>query len=180
MDEKQERTEALQLAIDTEEEGLEMYEAAAENAENLVAQKMFHGLAEDERRHLEMIKSIAQDMDLQEAFEAARGEGTARERMRTIFTEAKEEVVEKQAPTSDEYDALQRALKFEKDGYQQYKKAAANATDEKARKLFERLQGEEDEHYRILESTMEYLDETGKWFLSDEWGLLSGDMYAGE
>jgi len=177
MDEKQEQTDALKLAIDTEEDGLDMYEAAADNAQNHVAQKMFKGLAEDERRHLEMIKSIAQDMDLEEAFEAARGEGTARERMQNIFTNAKEEVAEDQAPTSDEYDALQRALKFEKEGYQQYKKAAKNATDEKARKLFERLQGEEDEHYRILESTMEYLDETGKWFLSDEWGLLMGDTY---
>ena len=177
--EEKERTDALKLAIDTEEEGLEMYEAAADNAENVVAEKMFKGLAEDERRHLEMIKKIAQDMDLQEAFDEA-ADTTARERMETIFSKAKEEVVEKQAPTSDEYQALQRALQFEKDGYDQYTRAAKNATDEKARKLFEQLKGEEDEHYRILESTMEYLDETGKWFLSDEWGLLSGDMYAGE
>jgi len=175
-EQNEEQRDALRLAIDTEEEGLEMYEAAADNAQNEVAEKMFRGLAEDERHHLEMIKAIAEEMDLQAAFDAAR-EGTARERMETIFSQAKEEVVEKQAPTSDEYEALKRALKFEKDGYHQYTRAAKNAEDDKARKLFERLQGEEDEHYRILESTMEYLDKTGKWFLSDEWGLLMGDMY---
>ena len=176
---EEERKRALKVAIETEEDGLDMYNAAAEKAENPIAKKMFEGLAEDEKHHLEMIKAIAEYMGLEGMWQAAR-EGTPTDRLETIFTKAREEVVEKEAPTADEFQALGRAMKFEKNGHDYYVEAAEKATDEDAKELFERLAQEEDEHYRILESTREYLDRTGEWFLSDEWGLLSGDMYAGE
>ena len=48
--------------------------------------------------------------------------------------------------------------------------------EEEEKELFERLAQEENQHYKMLENTDEYLNENEKWFLTQEYGLLTGDM----
>ena len=171
------RSDALKIAIDTENEGLEMYQKASEKASNPVAKKMFLGLGEDEKAHLKMIEEIAQGMGMSAALEVAR-QGTPLERMNTIFTEAKDDVTERLAASADEFEAIRIAMDFEERGYRFCTQAAKDAEDADQRALFERLAREENDHYRILDSTRQYLENTGEWNLWEEGGLLTGDMWA--
>ena len=175
---KKEHSDALRIALDTENEGLEMYEKASAKASNPLAREIFLGLAGDEKSHLAMIERIAEGMGMSAALEVAL-KGTPTHRMKTIFTEARDEVIEGQAVSADELEAIKIALDFERKGYGFYTQAAKDAEDADEKALFEMLALEEDEHYRILDSTQQYLEDTGKWFLWDEWALLEGDMSAG-
>jgi len=172
-------TDILRVALDTETDGLEMYKAAAENASHPVARKMFSGLVEDEKSHIKMIEQVANEMGMDEALKNAR-ENTPAQRMHTIFTEVKDEFVENQAPTADEFEALKQAMEFEKKGHEFYSDGAENTDDEDRKKLCERLAFEEGQHYQILESTLEYVKDTNEWTLWEGGGLLTGDQYAGE
>jgi len=173
------RSDALKIAIDTENEGLEMYQKASGKASNPLAKKMFLGLAEDEKAHLTMIEEIARGMGMSAALKVAR-QGTPLERMKTLFTEAKGDVTENLAPSADEFEAIRIAMDFEQRGYSFYEQAANEATDADQRALFDRLAQEEDEHYRILDSTRQYLQNTGEWNLWEEGGLLTGDTWASD
>jgi len=168
-------SEALRLALEMEQDGLEMYDKAAGRVSHPAGKRMFQGLAEDERAHVRMIEEIARGMGLSAALKEAR-RGTPKERMKTIFTEAKDSVSQRLAPSTDEFQALRIALDFERKGYEFYAQAAKDSSDPDHKALFEKLAGEENEHFRILESTRQYLDRTGEWFLWDEWGLVEGDM----
>ena len=173
-----EKADALEIAIRTENEGMAMYRKASEKAASPLARKLFLGLAEDEKAHVRMIEEIARGMGMSAALELAR-KGTPLGRMKTIFADAEGEVAERLAPSAGEFEAIKIALDFEQRGYGFYTQAGQDAADQDQRALFEKLALEENEHYRILESTLDYLEDTGKWFLWDEWGLLTGDMSAG-
>ena len=164
---------ALRVAIQTEEDGIAMYERAVEQTKHPFAKKLFRGLAEDEKSHVQMIESIAQGMGMSAALNLSR-EGTPKERIKTIFSESHAELADRIDATADELEVLRAAIEFEQNGYGYYKAAAAEAESEDARSLFEKLALEENEHYEVLSSTYEYLDQAGQWFLWDEGALLEG------
>ena len=174
----EETADAIQVGLDTEKEGLEMYTRLAKESKNPVASKMFEGLSGDEKAHLKMIKEVARGMGLSDALEEAQ-EGSARQRMKTIFSDAKGIVDETLPAKADEFDAIRTAMQFEKKGYSFYQDAADEAADEDQKALFERLAEEENEHYRILEETLSYLEDAGAWTIWDEGGLLTGDFFGG-
>lgn len=164
---------ALRVALKMEADGIEMYEKAAQKCSNTLGKKMFLGLAEDEKSHIRMIEEIAKSQGLSAALEEARS-GTPRERIKTIFSQARDEIVEEVASTADDIMALKTALGMEKESHEFYRKAAGETScvDESA--LFERLAKEENEHFGVLQNTLEYLENAGNWFLWEEKGLLDG------
>lgn len=168
-----EASEAVKIALQTETDGLEMYERAGQRTSYPLGKKMLLSLAEDERSHIRMIERIVQGVGLSAALKEAR-HGTPRERVRTIFSEAKDEVTERLAASADDVKILKTALEFENRGYSFYQQAARDASREDERALFERLAQEESEHYKMLQNTYEYLERTGQWFLWEEQGILNG------
>jgi rubrerythrin len=156
-----------------ESDGIEMYEGAARNCANALGQKMFLGLAEDEKSHIRMIEAIAEGLELSAALEKARS-GTPRERIKTLFSEARDKVVGKAAAAADDVTALKTALGLEKESYDFYRKAAGETSCADEEALFKRLLKEENEHFEILQNMLEYLENTGNWFLWEEEGLLDG------
>jgi len=166
-------SEAIRVALKTEQEGLEMYQKAREKTTNSDGKKMFLALVEDEKSHVRMIKRIAEGLGMSEALQEAL-DGTPRERIKTIFSKARDELPREVATSTDDVEALRLALDFEKRGYEFYGRVAKDACSESEKALFESLALEENEHYAILQQTLEYLDNTGQWFLWDEQGLLDG------
>jgi rubrerythrin len=61
-------------------------------------------------------------------------------------------------------EALRLALDFEKKGYQTYKRAADTMADLDGKAALKWLAGEEDEHFRLLDSAIEYMDSNGLWW----------------
>lgn len=168
-----EGSEALRIALQTEKDGIEMYTKASEATAHAFGKKLFLSLVEDEKSHIRMIEALAEGAGLASALEDARA-GTPRERMKTIFSESKDDLAEQSDASPDELAALTVAMELEQNGHEFYKRAAAEARCGHERALFEKLAEEEHEHYQILSSTHEYLSQTGKWYLWDEQGLLDG------
>jgi len=150
-----------------------MYTEASEKARHPFGKKMLLSLAEDERSHICMIQKIAEGLGLSAAMSEVR-EGTTTERIKTIFSDVKDEVAERMATADDDVEALRIAMGFEKKGYEFYEKAAAEATCEDEKGLFAELAKQETEHYEILQNTYEYLEDSGHWFSWGEQALLDG------
>jgi len=129
---------------------------------------MFQGFIRDESRHLKMLKDILSGMDLKIVSLHPKAE------IRTVFSDLKEQMMERISASTDEIEAVQVALDFETKGFEFYKKSAVEATDEREKALFSALAGEEQEHYSILQNTYSFLKDTGDWFMWQEQGILEG------
>ena len=163
--------DAVQQARKMEMDGIGFYGKLAEKCASEAGQKMFHSFAEDEKRHLRIINEIARGMGAD-----AGGLPMPRDTIRTIFADAAGKVDDYAQTTQDEKDAIQVAMGMETKSYELYKGAAESAEDDSMRDLFERLAAQENQHYEMLENTLEYLNSNEAWFLWKEGGLLSGDM----
>jgi len=163
--------DAVQQARKMEMDGIEFYTKAAADAASPMGSRLFGSFAEDERRHLRIIEEIARglDVDIESMPEP-------REEIKTVFSNAEVEVGERAVATADEAKAIEIAMGMEQRSYEHYKRCGAQSDNEKEKRLFDRLALEENQHYRMLENTMQYIDDNQEWFLWNEWGLLTGDI----
>ncbi|KPK62210.1 MAG: hypothetical protein AMK73_06530 [Planctomycetes bacterium SM23_32] len=168
---KPELKQALDQARKLEMDGIEFYTQAAEGCGVLSGKRMFESFAADERRHLRIITDLAEGIGVDVA-----GMPMPRDEIRTLFTEATERLGDYVEATSDESDAVRVAMGMEKESYDLYAGQAETADDEAVRQLFERLAREENQHYEMLENTIEYLTSNEEWFLWKEWALIVGDQ----
>ncbi len=167
----EELKEAIEKARKLELDGADFYTAAAEKCTVISGKRLFESFAGDERRHLRMIGDMAEGLgvDLDQS-------PMPRDAIRTLFSAAKETPGDDVQATADEKDAIRVAMEMETKSYQLYKEAAAEATDDGPRELFERLAREENQHYEMLANTLEYLSSNQQWFMWNEWALVVGDQ----
>ena len=163
--------EAIEKARKLERDGADFYTEAAEKCTVISGKRMFESFAGDERRHLRMIDDMAEGLgvDLDQS-------PMPRDEIRTLFSTAEETLGDDIRATADEKDAIRIAMEMETKSYKLYKGAAAEATDDVPRELFERLAREENQHYEMLENTREYLSSNQQWFMWNEWALIVGDQ----
>ncbi len=162
---------ALQQARKLEIDGADYYGELAEKCSVESGRKMFHSFAQDEKRHLRIIEDVAKGMGVDvDKF------SMPRDRIRTLFSDKKQELEKASEVSSDEREAVETALEMERKSYQLYRDSAEKAGDEETRTLFERLAREENQHYEMLENTLEYLNSNEQWFLWKEWALIVGDQ----
>lgn len=83
-------------------------------------------------------------------------------------------MTERISATTDEKEAVKLALEFEREGYRFYRDLKENAASDMEKRLFEILASEEEVHYKLLENTHRFLEDTGDWFMWEELGLLEG------
>lgn len=159
---------AIETAIKMETDAIAFYGEAAQKTGYPFGKEMFRGFIKDETRHLKMLQGIFKGLDI--AFEFVR----PKETIKTVFSEMKDEMIQKVKALDDELEAVNIAMKMEKEGYDYYKKAAASADSDKEKELFERLAEEENEHYSILNETYTFLDNTGHWYMYEERGIVEG------
>lgn len=165
-------SQVIKTAIKLETDGIEFYGEAAEKSSHPFGKRMFQSLMEDEKRHLRILKEILSDLDFsdfEDYFEVA-----PKEKIKTIFDELKEEMRERVAANPDEKEVLKAGMKVEDESVNFYEKSAKESSDKEAQAFLERLVMEERDHYRILQNTYSYLQDSGEWFLWEEKGLLDG------
>ncbi len=158
--------EALEIAVKMETDAMRFYREAYDKTSNPVAQKIFDEFIKAELRHLRMLNNIVSSIDGGEKL-VYPTEDTV-----TIFSELRNQMLERVEATGNEIESIKIALDFEKEGYDFYKKRSEAAESEKERKLFKRLAAEEKKHYNFLEITYKFMEETGDWFKWDEIGIL--------
>ena len=161
-------SKAIETAIKMETDAMKFYREAVSRTSHPLGRKLFEGFVVDEVRHLKMLQDIMNDMEIEVKVVHPKQD------IKTVFSELKDEMMERISATTDEVDAVKVALDFEKKGYAFYENAAETATGEKEKKLFEVLAVEEKRHYEVLENTFNFLQDTGNWFMWEEHGMLEG------
>jgi rubrerythrin len=160
----------LETARRTEQDGKKFYEAAAAKTANPLAAKMFESLAEAEDKHLEIIEALAAGR-----LRLTPYSGEFAEALRNVFEDMPESVKARAASTPDDVEALKVGIEMEDQSLAFYRQWAKKAVSLEARKLCERLAVEEEDHWKVLTGTLEYLEDTGNWFMAQEhWSFDGG------
>ena len=159
---------AIEIAIKMETDAINFYKEASKKANHSVGKKMFLTIAEDEKRHLDMLNQILRGLDIKIK------DVSPMKNIKTVFEEMKDEMMHKVEATTDELEAFKIAMKMEKEGIEFYKKAASGAKTDKEKSLFERLIKEEQQHYDIFANTYFFLSDTGNWFMWEEHSIVDG------
>lgn len=159
---------AVEIAIKMETDAIKFYKEASDKCNHVVGKKMFLSIAEDEKRHLDMLSQIFKGLDLRIK------DVSPMKNIKTIFEQMKDEMLEKVEATSDELDAFKIAMQMEREGVEFYKKAASDAPTENEKRLFERLVHEEEQHYAVFANTYFFMSDTGNWFMWEEHSIVDG------
>ncbi len=160
--------DVVETAIKMENDSIAFYAEAAARTKHPFGREMFKGFIKDEKRHLAILQGIFSGMAIDAEFIRPK------ESIKTVFSELKNEMMGRVDVVENEMDALRIAMKFENEGYDFYKKAAAEAGPQQEKDLLERLALEESDHYAILNETFNFLDHTGQWFMYEERGIVEG------
>jgi rubrerythrin len=160
--------DAIDISLKMETDAVKFYTEAAERTSHVVGKRMFLSIAEDEKRHIDMLNALIKGMEI------THRDINPMDKIRTVFEELKDRMVERVQATTTETEALETAMKMEKEGLEFYRKNAAEAPDPRSRELFEKLIKEEEKHYEIFSNTLDFLTDTGNWFMWEEHSMVDG------
>ncbi len=169
--------EALQIAIQTEEEGFQLFRTAADNTTHEFVKSIFTRLAKDEMLHKDLIQKFyarLQDSgSWQELSPEDKDYSSTKTEMKTIFSMALQKAKSGDLNISEsDVEVYRRAVQFEKDGADLYDRLYNETQDELAKKFYAFLREMETEHMELLDNTLQYLDSPNNWYLLQEgWTL---------
>lgn len=150
--------EALEIAIYNEQSAYDFYRNLSESIENPSGQERFRFLSLDEKRHREILEQRYLKESKGRSFDFDAGKVKKIELNISDQASAKE--------------ALDIALEAEREAYNSYMRAAAQAKDQEGKKMFESLAAEEDKHYQILMSERQMIEGGFYWFSLDTSGFM--------
>jgi rubrerythrin len=163
--------EVIQTAIKMEEEGYDFYKQAEARTANPYGKKMYDFLAQYEVHHKKLLERLlnstppeARDLDIP----------LPKERLKSVFAEARAHMDSAVPPTADDIAALTFAMGKETESFKLYDEAAKDSADPKVKAMFTRMAKEEGQHYEILEQTRYYLKEYSNWSIWEEGGPIEG------
>ncbi len=159
---------AIETALKMEQEAVDFYTACAAKTNNPIGKKMFLSIAEDEQHHA----ACATNMLAGREFKASAT--TPLQDMKAIYEQNKEAMLKRVSSTTDEIEALEMAMKMEKEAVAFYQNAAAQAATPQEKSFFECLIKDEEEHFAIFQNTHSFLTDTGNWFMWDEHSIVEG------
>jgi len=154
-------TEVAESAINYELEGRKILSDAEEKAVDPLSKATFRFLADQELRHIEAIKSFAQSLSGEGAFDqelllpATRE--YARDQIKGLFAEFKSRFEETSGRDEERQSIYKVALDMEHCGHDFYHAAAEQAADETAKKLYSFLAEEESRHFELIQETATFL-----------------------
>ena len=173
----------LRRGMSLERDGYNFYAQAAERASGERGKATFLDLASQEEQHLRLILAEYRALDkghgwlpYQEAMEAdfpldpANPDlpGEEPPEPMPVFTASREVSLE------GDVAALEFGMETERISRGLYAQAAQNAADLQARQAYEFLTEQEDEHFRLLQNTREYLTQNQTWWDSEEMPFFTG------
>ncbi len=165
---------ALAEAIEMEKRGRAFYRDAAAQAVDPLARTTLEGLAADEVEHLRLLE--AQYRAIEETGRWACFLDLAPQdayKPQSIFPD-RPGLAEDLADRASAAEVLEQAMQFEEKGYRMYKAAATATDDLEGKAVYEYLAKQENEHYRILQQTHEYLLHPDRMFDDMERPMFEG------
>ena len=166
----EELSAVVDTARKTEMDGRKFYARTAEKTQNPLAKKMFESLVVAEGHHLKLIDDLARG-----EFEAPDYNYDFSRSLTTVFSEVGGDVKPLAGSTPDDIEALDIAIDLEDKAMAFYRQYAETGVGDQVRAFCKRMYAEEEDHWRILQSTKDYLGDTGNWYMAQEgWSFDGG------
>lgn len=173
----------LRRGMSLERDGYRFYTQAAERASGTRGRAMFLDLAAQEADHLRLF--LAEHRALEEG----RGWLPYQEALRTDFPldaadpdlpgeeppdPAPVFTPEREVSLAGDVAALEFGLETERISRELYAQAARSTDDPLAREAYEFLARQEEQHYRLLQNTHDYLTQNQTWWDSEQYPFFTG------
>lgn len=163
----------VEYALQTERDGTSFYEHASKHTAHKLARAAFETLAKEEIRHVTIIESLAKfldgkDADLEPDSPSLKDlENT----IRTIYGTASAEMVEGDL---DPAEAYAKAVELEKRIAALYYRYSQECETSEAKRVFDVLYVEEQDHLSLLEDMLRYVTNSEQWFTDREATMMDG------
>lgn len=148
---------ALQMAIQTEIDGHNLYQRFANQTEDPNARAMFERLARDEIMHLELLRNTKAMLEDSGAWVEYKGVSLDVAEGAPIFS--RERLQQNIVAHSSDLSALRVAYLIEKDAVEFYTRAAQQTEDPNGQRMFLDLARMEEGHLDLLEREYTFLRE---------------------
>jgi rubrerythrin len=161
----------LRVALDYENEGLDLYTRAAAGATNPLSRRLFRTLASQEIEHAKRIEEVyslveqGKKLPASEKLKRIGGHIDLEKDIRDFFKS-----VDKTSLRDDigNVEAMKVALKIEKKSLDLYSELAKEAGTASEREFLSALKKEEQKHMDALDNVYYYLTDPEMWFSKDE------------
>lgn len=165
--------ERVDLALKTENDGSAFYRQAAGRVSHKLAKAAFEVLSKEEIRHVALIEALATRLTGKGApiVVDSPTKGLLAKGIKTIYESAMEA---KGGPDLGAVDAYKKAIELEKRISALYFEYGREGESDEARRLFNVLYREEQDHLTLLEDMFNYLTKPGQWFIDKDYVLLDG------
>ena len=164
---------ALKIAIQMEIDGKEYYLKASQASSNELGKKLLEKLADEEDIHRQVFENIYKNISNKKGWPDneihAGGKG-----LKTLFTEAIEQMDADVKPLPAEIDAVQTAMGMENKTYDFYKGQSKRARYDAEKQFYEALAVQEEVHHKILLDYYEFLKDPAAYFVQTEHPSLDG------
>lgn len=171
---KEERLNALDVALTNEMREREFYLKSAERCRNKLGKSMFQQIADDELEHYERLKEIHARWKSEQKWPESlpvKVKGTAvKDILRDFLLKAEATV----SSDNDDLKAVRTALDFEAKGEKFYALLRDASSDPKEKTFFELLSKMERQHYLSLKDTEDYFTDPEGWFRKKEHHGIDG------
>jgi len=170
--------EALQTAIKTEEDSLELYRELQKKANLQMAKDTFNSLAAQEFDHIKSIKEFYNKLKSEVAMKdieyLIKEKESERKELASVFMDALDGLKDKVIASSDDIEAFKLALDFELKAMSFYDERRKATKNEIAKIFYDFLYDMEYEHHKLLDSAILYLEDPGNWFQIHEKCVVEG------
>jgi rubrerythrin len=165
--------ERVEFALRTERDGNSFYEQARGRTAHKLARAAFDILAKEELRHVALIEALGKQLD---------GEGgsidsdspTLKNLQFSIKTIYEGAIEEEHEGDLDPADAYREAIDLEKKISSLYFRYGNESESDAAKRLFNVLYSEEQDHLTLLEDMLAYLTKPDDWFIDRDMVMLDG------
>jgi rubrerythrin len=147
--------QVLEMAVEAEIEGRELYKMASEKTSDEKAKKVFKMLADEEQSHIDNLVEMAKDYKAGKelAMPDLPAPASFEDAESPIFTrEFKEKV------SDFDMSALSIGMKLELESERFYKESAEEATEQPVKELFRHLAEWEHGHYEFLRNQVSFFE----------------------
>lgn len=162
----------IEAAITNEIEGHKILNMGKESASNPLAQATFEFLANEELKHIELIREFADALDTNTTWDQERIREIALDEnghiIRGIFERFATQFEEVATADDERLEIYRVAMDMERRGHDFYTRAASKVSDERARTLFEFLAEEETKHFQIIQDTHDFLQQPDAILATEE------------
>lgn len=158
-----------QIALQTEEDGRKIYWKAAKSTINPLTKATFQFLANEEYNHIKIFSEYLKNEHLIDPKTAQHPHRNPKNEIKKIFDKVVEDDVKRTVNIAlSKTDVYETALAIEQKSYDFYKSHIDQVEGEKEKKLLEFLCNQENEHFKIIQESKEFLDNPGDWFAKEE------------